>query len=81
MEFRSYSSEEQLKLASDGWIGLLELEMFGVGMVGMAMFWHWKFWITIGNFGGNLTLECYLDIRMDTFEECPIRLFARTVYI
>jgi hypothetical protein len=45
--------------------------------------WHWKIWrdIEVGNFGGNLTLECCMDIMVDTFEECPIRLFARTVYI
>jgi hypothetical protein len=35
----------------------------------------------VGNFGSNLTLGCYLDIRKDTFEECPTRLFARTIYI
>jgi hypothetical protein len=63
---------------------LLELEMFGFGMVGMAMVGIGicegrK--IEVGNIGGNLTLECYLDIRMDTFEECPTRLFARTIYI
>jgi hypothetical protein len=62
---------------------LVELEMFGFGMVGMGMFWHWKIGrdIEVGKIGGNLTLECYLDIRMDTFEECPTRLFARTIYI
>jgi allantoicase len=37
--------------------------------------------IEVGNFGGNWALECYLDIMVDTFEECPMQLFARTVYI
>jgi hypothetical protein len=38
--------------------------------------WSWIFWrnIEIGNFGGNLTLECYLDIMVDSFEDCPTRL-------
>jgi hypothetical protein len=85
MEFRHYLRRPWWILDNETMLEceLVELEMFGFGMVGMGMFWHWKIWrdIEVGNFGGNLTLKCYMDIMVDTFEECPIRLFARTVYI
>jgi hypothetical protein len=64
----------------------VEIGLFGIGMFGIGMFWIGVFGMGIcgvGNFGEKLKLEilveiwkleCYLDIMVDSFEECPTRL-------